>query len=71
MSLAQVQDLLRSSSQPNVFLTVTPQRYLLGISDLTGELMRFATNALGAGVEGQRIVTTVLRALRDIAGGGY
>lgn len=29
-------------------LYVTPERYLLGLSDLTGELMRFAINAVGS-----------------------
>lgn len=28
---------------------VTPEDYILGMSDLTGELMRYATNALGTG----------------------
>ncbi|OWZ63963.1 hypothetical protein AYX14_06594 [Cryptococcus neoformans] len=30
-------------------IVVTPEDYILGMSDLTGELMRYATNALGTG----------------------
>ncbi|PWY98693.1 Translin [Testicularia cyperi] len=50
-----------------VLLMVPTRRYLLGLSDLTGELMRFATNAVGQGDTG-RVVRQVLmltRALRD------
>lgn len=62
---------------PYQLFPVPTHRYLLGISDLTGELMRFATNALGGGSGGAKgpkavpsdpgaIVRAVLRLLRDI-----
>ncbi|CAO1615191.1 unnamed protein product [Jaminaea pallidilutea] len=62
---------------PDFLFPVPTHRYLLGISDLTGELMRFATNALGGGSGGAKgpkavpsdpgaIVRAVLRLLRDI-----
>ncbi|OWZ38655.1 hypothetical protein J010_04185 [Cryptococcus neoformans] len=35
------------NGEPLIF--VTPEDYILGMSDLTGELMRYATNALGTG----------------------
>jgi predicted translin family RNA/ssDNA-binding protein len=53
------------SSDP--LFRVPPRRYLLGISDLSGELMRFATNAVGAGdITGEIVVADVLRTLRHI-----
>ncbi|CAO1624951.1 unnamed protein product [Parajaminaea phylloscopi] len=60
---------------PTDFLFPIPShRYLLGISDLTGELMRFATNALGGGggrdsatpSDPGAVVRSVLNLLRDI-----
>lgn len=53
--------------QVPVALHVPTHRFLLGLSDLTGELMRFATNAVGQGDTGT-VVTQVLgitRQLRD------
>ncbi len=48
-------------------IIIPPRRYLLGISDLSGELMRFATNAVGGGdVTGEACVNPVLATLRDI-----
>ena len=32
-----------------LFVTIPPSEFILGIADLTGELMRNAINALGAG----------------------
>lgn len=48
-------------------LHVPTHRYLLGLSDLTGELMRFATNAVGQGDTGTVIkqVLDLTRRLRD------
>lgn len=55
MPLAHVQAPLRSMAHPFVgaarltqLVYITPTRYLLGLSDVTGELMRFAINAVGA-----------------------
>ncbi|PWN50540.1 Translin [Violaceomyces palustris] len=48
-----------------ILLPIPTSRYLLGLSDLTGELMRFATNAVGQGDTG-KIVNPVLSLLRDI-----
>ncbi|EAL20102.1 hypothetical protein CNBF4280 [Cryptococcus deneoformans B-3501A] len=46
--LDQVQKALSDENgEPLIF--VTPEDYILGMSDLTGELMRYATNALGTG----------------------
>lgn len=54
-------------SQNQVALHVPTHRYLLGLSDLTGELMRFATNAVGQGDTGAVVkqVLTLTRQLRD------
>lgn len=49
---------------------MTPQRYLLGLSDLSGELMRFATNAIGAGDTGE-VVKLVLDILRQLSNGKF
>ena len=38
-----------SESQTGSFVTIPPSEFILGIADLTGELMRNAINALGAG----------------------
>lgn len=85
IALEEVQDLfiispstsiIGSDSQPltipATFLFPVPShRYLLGISDLTGELMRFATNALGGGggkgtSDPASVVRSVLSLLREI-----
>ncbi|KGB75778.1 hypothetical protein CNBG_1616 [Cryptococcus deuterogattii R265] len=48
VSLDDVQKALSDENgEPLIF--VTPEDYILGMSDLTGELMRYATNALGTG----------------------
>ena len=36
-------------NQTESFVTIPPSEFILGIADLTGELMRNAINALGAG----------------------
>ncbi|CAO1634787.1 unnamed protein product [Sympodiomycopsis kandeliae] len=56
---------------PNDFtLPIPTSRYLLGISDLTGELMRFATNSLSStnnsNSDPVSVVKMVLNLLRDI-----
>ena len=38
-----------SERQTESFVTIPPSEFILGIADLTGELMRNAINALGAG----------------------
>ncbi|KAI3626957.1 hypothetical protein CBS14141_000958 [Malassezia furfur] len=47
MPLDAIQAPLRSDAHP-LLLYITPERYLLGLSDLTGELMRFAINSVGS-----------------------
>ncbi|CDU24612.1 uncharacterized protein SPSC_04445 [Sporisorium scitamineum] len=56
-----------SASQTEQALHVPTHRYLLGLSDLTGELMRFATNAVGQGDTGHVVkqVLALTRQLRD------
>ncbi|TKY86958.1 hypothetical protein EX895_003635 [Sporisorium graminicola] len=56
-----------SDSQSDRALHVPAHRYLLGLSDLTGELMRFATNAVGQGDTGHVVkqVLALTRQLRD------
>ncbi|SPO31496.1 uncharacterized protein UTRI_06626 [Ustilago trichophora] len=56
-----------SDSSTLVALHIPTHRYLLGLSDLTGELMRFATNAVGQGDTGAVIkqVLSLTRQLRD------
>ncbi|KAJ1603615.1 hypothetical protein NDA14_003012 [Ustilago hordei] len=51
----------------SIALHVPIHRYLLGLSDLTGELMRFATNAVGQGDTGAVVkqVLSLTRQLRD------
>ena len=64
------------ASHAQVF-PVPTHRYLLGISDLTGELMRFATNAIGGGggkgsgppSDPGAVVRSVLSLLRSIREG--
>ncbi|KAJ9476225.1 Translin [Pseudozyma hubeiensis] len=55
------------TSQDSHALHVPVHRYLLGLSDLTGELMRFATNAVGQGDTGSVVkqVLSLTRQLRD------
>lgn len=65
MPIEDVQALL-VDAKGDVVLSLSPQRYLLGLSDLCGELMRFATNAIGAGDTGE-IVLPVLDTLRQLA----
>lgn len=66
ITLAEVQAFFMDGDQ--VILPITPQRYLLGLSDLSGEMMRFATNALGTG-EAEDVVATVLSVLRELTSG--
>lgn len=49
---------------------VTPMRYLLGLSDLTGELMRFAINAV-ASIAPLQIMEHVLTMQRTIFHGTF
>ena len=66
ISLSQVQALFMDKGR--VVLPIPPHRYLLGLSDLTGELMRFATNAVGSGDAGD-VVLLVLNLIRDLQSG--
>ncbi|MCO5566021.1 hypothetical protein L7F22_019696 [Adiantum nelumboides] len=66
ITLEEVQSLFAKDN--NIILPVTPQRYVLGLSDLSGELMRFATNALGDG-DAHGVVSDVLRILRSLSTG--
>ncbi|SNX87914.1 uncharacterized protein MEPE_06625 [Melanopsichium pennsylvanicum] len=56
-----------SEGKHQVVLPIPTHRYLLGLSDLTGELMRFATNAVGQGGTGTLVqqVLSITRQLRD------
>lgn len=45
---------------------IPPERYILGISDVAGELMRVATNAVGSGDVTGEVVTAVLSTLREL-----
>lgn len=47
-------------------LNVPGHRYLLGLSDLTGELMRLATNAVGLGDVHGHLVTQILTLIRTL-----
>ncbi|EIW66050.1 hypothetical protein TREMEDRAFT_35613 [Tremella mesenterica DSM 1558] len=49
ITLSDVQAALSDQETGDAWLVVTPEDYVLGISDLTGELMRYATNALSTG----------------------
>ncbi|WVQ81131.1 hypothetical protein IAT38_003253 [Cryptococcus sp. DSM 104549] len=50
-SLVPLEEVQRavSNEKGEPYVYVTPEDYILGMSDLTGELMRYATNALGTG----------------------
>ncbi|WWC73012.1 uncharacterized protein I206_106977 [Kwoniella pini CBS 10737] len=50
-SLVPLEEVQRTLSDENgqSLVVVTPEDYILGMSDLTGELMRYATNALSTG----------------------
>jgi predicted translin family RNA/ssDNA-binding protein len=63
ITLTQVQALFVQGDKEILFIPAS--RYLLGLSDLTGELMRFATNAVGLG-EANEVVLVVLNLIRDI-----
>lgn len=49
ISLKEVQETLSEKETGESLVVVTPEDWLLGMSDLTGELMRYATNALSTG----------------------
>ncbi|CAK9781708.1 unnamed protein product [Cutaneotrichosporon oleaginosum] len=49
VSLPQLQKALISDDTGDSLVVITPEDYILGMSDLTGELMRYATNALSTG----------------------
>ncbi|UZJ55356.1 hypothetical protein CBS101457_004676 [Exobasidium rhododendri] len=66
ITLAQVQALFMQGDK--VLFPVPIFRYLLGLCDLTGELMRFATNAVGSGEAGD-VVVLVLNLIRDLRSG--
>ncbi|KAL9934208.1 hypothetical protein V8E36_006664 [Tilletia maclaganii] len=51
-----------------VLLRITTERYILGLSDLTGELMRYATNALASpAAQKANVVPRTLNVLRTLA----
>lgn len=58
----------QATSSPTFALIISPRRYLLGISDLSGELMRYATNAVGSGdiKRSSEIVRSTLFQIREI-----
>ncbi|WOO84912.1 Translin-associated protein X [Vanrija pseudolonga] len=49
VSLEHLQEQLTDSETGENLVVITPEDYVLGMSDLTGELMRYATNALSTG----------------------
>ncbi|GMK55859.1 hypothetical protein CspeluHIS016_0209150 [Cutaneotrichosporon spelunceum] len=49
VSLSELQNALVSEETGKNLVVITPEDYILGMSDLTGELMRYATNALSTG----------------------
>lgn len=63
ISLEQVQAFFIEDGK--IIFPIPISRYLLGLSDLTGELMRFATNAVGSGGASD-IVLIVLNLIRDL-----
>ena len=63
ITLAEVQALFIEEGK--VVFPIPAFRYLLGLSDLTGELMRFATNAVGSGEAGD-VVIVILSLIRDL-----
>lgn len=57
----------RKSQTESWFVTIPPSEFILGIADLTGELMRNAINALGAG--NMEVCFTLLEILQCMAEG--
>lgn len=57
----------RKSQTESSFVTIPPSEFILGIADLTGELMRNAINALGAG--NMEVCFTLLEILQCMAEG--
>ncbi|KAK4683857.1 hypothetical protein P7C73_g6357, partial [Tremellales sp. Uapishka_1] len=49
ITLDEIQHILTDEKSGEPLVVVTPEDYILGMSDLTGELMRYATNALSSG----------------------
>ncbi|ORY33107.1 Translin [Naematelia encephala] len=47
--LSEIQSELSDPTTGQPYVVVTPEDYVLGMSDLTGELMRYATNSLSTG----------------------
>ncbi|RXK37435.1 hypothetical protein M231_05258 [Tremella mesenterica] len=64
ITLSDVQAALSDQETGDPWLVVTPEDYVLGISDLTGELMRYATNALSTG--DHETPLSVCRFVRDV-----
>merc|ERR1719186_2300822 len=68
-ALAISVDELSLSEEPNIMISVTvPQsEYILGLADLTGELMRNAINSLGSG--NMDVCFTLLDILQNMSDG--
>lgn len=64
-STSPARPIAAATSQDSFAMHIPAHRYLLGLSDLTGELMRFATNAVGQGDTGI-VVKQVLALTRQL-----
>lgn len=60
-----------SDLRVSTLLWIPASRYVLGCSDLSGEIMRFSTNNAGAQMNGKDVITVCLDFLRTLSNGEY
>ncbi|CAD6588067.1 MAG: hypothetical protein TREMPRED_004929 [Tremellales sp. Tagirdzhanova-0007] len=60
ITLTEIQSTLSDSETGKQLITVTPEDYVLGMSDLTGELMRYATNGKPARDHSRQMLTVTV-----------
>jgi len=70
ITYSEIQALFRSDSSATEFnVWITPSRYVLGLSDLSGEIMRFSTNNAGGKMGGREVIEVTLGFLRELSNG--
>jgi predicted translin family RNA/ssDNA-binding protein len=67
MFQGEARETLEPSSGDIVKVPVPPTEYLLGIADVTGELMRLAVHNVGQGVNDTRAPNNICQFLRELS----